>query len=467
MIRKVSLLLLVPIMLFPACAYALSMDELLTSSAKHYPKIAESMAAIEAQTGKIQSAQGAFDWELNQKAHSRTTGYYNGDYIDSQITRRLSDSATRIYGGYRVSNGEFPVYEEQNQTLTGGEFNAGISLALWRDRLIDEDRFAYKDANLELQQKEIDLLLTRVSVQYDAMRAYIEWVAAGRALQIAEGLLNLGLERQKGFEKRVEKGDLAAIYLTENQQYIAKRQADVNNAQRLLYNKAAQLSLYWRDGQGNMLHPQTEDLPTEFPQMAHVAIDRQGDIERARKVRPELMHLDTGLKREKNKLLLGENRTLPKVDLIAQSGRDIGGGANRFTQTESKIGLNISIPLQQNVGKGQMLQSRSRITQLEQQQRLLHDKIETEIHMAANNFHAAALNVTQAEKEVSASIAMEQAERERFKNGASDFFLVNIREERTADAQRKQVSSILNLWSAIADYYIASFQTDQLLPETM
>jgi outer membrane protein TolC len=461
------LILLLPAFIHPTSSHALSLDELLASSAQHYPKIAESIAMIEAQTGKIQTARGAFDWELNQKAFSRTSGFYDGDYMESQLTRRLSESATRLYGGYRVSDGDFPVYEDQNYTLTGGEFNAGISMALWRDRLIDEDRFAYKDADLELQQKEIDLLLTRVSVQYDAMKAYIDWIAAGKALTIAEDLLKLSLERQEGFRKRVEKGDLAAIYLTENQQYIAKRQADVNDAQRMLDNKTARLGLYWRDTNGNMMYPEKTVMPSEFPETAPIAIDRFADVERARKIRPELLRLDTGLKREKNKLLLGENRILPKVDLIAESGRDIGNGANRFTGTESKIGVNISIPLQQNVGKGQMLQSRAHITQLEQQKRLLNDKIETDIYIAANNFYTAAKNVKQTEQEVNASLAMEKAERERFQNGASDLFLVNIREERTADAQRKQVLSILSLWHAIADYYIASFQTDRLLPKQL
>ncbi|MBY0407059.1 MAG: TolC family protein, partial [Rickettsiales bacterium] len=400
---------------------------------------------------------------LNQKAISRVSGFYSGDYADTQVTRRLSSSATRIYGGYRASDGDFPVYEDENVTLNRGEFNAGVALSLWRNRIIDEERFTFTDAELELKQKSIDLLLTQMGVQYDAMQAYIEWVAAGQALKVTENMLKLAVARQEGFKTRVGKGDLADIVLTENQQYIAKRTADVNDAKRNLENKASRLSLFWRNTEGAAVLPARKDLPGDFPKAQSFAIDLNREIERARAIRPELIKLDVGMQRARNKLALSEQRIMPKVDLIAEGGRDMGRGASRYAGNEAKIGLNISIPLQQNIGEGQMRQSRALIRQLEQDRRLLNDKIATEIQIAANNYHAAQQNVVQAKKEIDATLAMQVADRERFDSGAVDFFVLNMREERAADAQIKHIESRLRLWRSIADYYLASLQAEKLL----
>lgn len=449
--------------LLPSGAGAMSLPELLKSSAQHFPTIQKARAGVDSQSGKVQAAQGAFDWELNQKAISRVSGFYDGDMVDSQITRRLSDSATRIYSGYRISDGGFPVYEDERVTRSAGEFNAGVALSLWRNRIIDEERFLFTDAELELKQKNIDVLLTQMGVQYDALQAYIEWVAAGKIVGVTENLLSLALKRQKAFEARAEKGDVADILLTENQQYIAKRRADVNDAKRNLENKASKLSLYWRDPNGVTILPKTSDLPKDFPATDKFSINLNQEIERARAVRPELIKLDLGMQREQKKLELSEQKIMPKVDLIAESARDIGSGPARYSGTEGKIGLNISIPLQRNIGEGQMKQSRANIRQIEEDRRLLNDQIATEIQIAANNYHASSLNVTQAKKEIDATVAMEAAERERFDSGAVDFFVLNMREERTADAQIKHIESRLKLWRAIADYYLASLQAEKLM----
>lgn len=451
-------------LLYAQVASAMTLEDVLQSSSRHYPSIQKSRAGVEAQEGRLQSAKGAFDWELNNKSISRISGFYDGDYTDSQITRRLSDSATRIYGGYRISDGGFPVYEDERVTLTGGEFNAGVALALWRNRIIDEERFVFTDAELELKQKNLDVLLTQLGVQYDAMQAYMDWLAAGKMVNVAQGMLDLALKRQSAFRQRESKGDIATIYLTENQQYIAKRRADVNEAKRILENRASKLSLFWRDAKGMPIQPTIKEMPADFPKQQSFTINLAREIERARTLRPELIKLDIGLQRERNKLALGENKLMPKVDIIAEGARDQGAGdVRRRGGMEGKIGLNISIPLQRNTGEGLVKQSQATIKQLEQDTRLLNDQITTEIQIAANNFHAATMNVKLTQQESDATNTMEKAERERFNSGAVDFFVLNMREERAAEAKLKNIEARLKLWRSIADYYLATLQVDKLM----
>ena len=60
------------------------------------------------------------------------------------------------------------------------------------------------------------------------------------------------------------------------------------------------------------------------------------------------------------------------------------------------------------------------------------------------------------EKDVEQSLAMQEAESKRFQNGASDFFLVNVREETAANAQILRFSTILAQWTAHANYVAAT-----------
>lgn len=57
---------------------------------------------------------------------------------------------------------------------------------------------------------------------------------------------------------------------------------------------------------------------------------------------------------------------------------------------------------------------------------------------------------------------MAQAERRRFEMGASDFFLVNIREEAAADAALRKLDAAYRQLIAHADLAAASADTDAL-----
>jgi outer membrane protein TolC len=462
--RRIALIVAMPICLLASAAQAeLRLQEVIESSYTHYPKIIEAQEKIIAQQGKLQKAQGAFDWEFNHKSGNRLRGYYDGAYAENTITRRLSDSATRLYGGYRFSDGYFPVYEQERATLSAGEVHAGLIISLWRDRIIDEERFAYADAELELKQQEFELLLTKLGVQYDAMIAYIDWVSAGLAQRVVKAQLELAQKRQEAFEQRIKKGDLAQIYLTENQQTLLKRQAELTETERKLVEAANKLSLYLRDADGNPVVVKEQDLPQAMPEPKTVVYQSLDvEIERARNLRPELIAMSLETERKQRALALGENQTLPKVDFYMEGAKDMGSGLDSMRPAEAKIGLNISIPLQQNLGQGMMKQTQSELRQIEQRRRLLNDQISAEIQTVANNYHAARQYAEYAQKETEAAEAMRRAENLRFAEGAADFFLLNMREDRLAEAQMRHINANNKLWLSIAGFYLATLKMDEL-----
>lgn len=414
----------------------LEMEDVLRSSFQHFPQIVAAEEGINASAGRVLASEGAFDLQLEQKTQTRAAGYYDGTVIDSKVVKPLPDFNTRLYGGYRIADGAFPVYEDEYQTNGGGEFKVGAIFSLLKDRDIDERRHALRDSRLALSQSELEARLVQLSVQHRAMRGYLGWLAAGRALEVHRDLLTLAETRQAGLVSRVEDGDLAAVYLNENQQYILKRKGRLTEGERLLRERANRLALYLRDDEGRPRIVEGASMPEGWPELGEVPADgMDATIAAALAVRPELGLKDADIERARNDLALGQNALKPRVDLNLEAARDAGGGSITREDTDAIVRLELSIPLERRQGRGKVAESRAKMAQLTLERQLASDRIAVEIRNLSNDLLAAEQFVTLATEEVAQATLLARAEAERFANGASDFFLVNLREEAAADAR--------------------------------
>lgn len=453
---------------FPAAASpVLTLEDVLASSVKHYPEILQSRAGVDAQKGAVTAAEGIFDLELKNDSYARPAGYYNGRITDTRLEKRLEGTNTRVYGGYRISEGEFPIYENKLFTNEGGEVALGVLFSLLRDRAIDEERFTLMNSELQLNAAKLELLLTQIAVQYQAMQAYADWLAAGQIVQVRRDLLTIAEERQSALGQRAERGDVANIFVTENRQYLLARQAQLNEAEREFTNAANRLSLFWRDEAGIPQVPSATSLPSDFPTVAAPEEDDlQQAVLKAINARPEFSVLDASIAQEKNRLRLGENRLSPRVDVGLEAARDYGDGSPTRAETEGIVKLQVAIPLQRRAGEGIVTQAKAKLRELEYRRRLLDDRIRAEIASIRADIMAARQNLTLADSEAEVATTMQRAEQERFTSGASDFFVVNLREDNLANARIKQAMSRLKLFKALAAYYAATVNQDKLGVET-
>lgn len=447
-------------------AWALSLHEVLQSSYEHAPQIAKAQASLEEKDARIQEAQGAFDWSLNSTVAQRT-GIYDGNYVDTQVTRRLADTNMRVYGGYRMSGGELPIYEDYYNTSTGGEMNIGIAFALLRDRVIDEERFQFRDAVLAKKQQEAETYLVMLRTQHDAMRAYAQWLADAHVVRVMEELTALAKDRQSALKSQLREGDIARIQLTENEQNIARRQAQLADARRTLARAAQRLSIFYRDANGESQIPSAHDLPTLaiLQQELHLndAVLAE-QIQRAQRLRPEQISIDFIAQRERNRRLLGENALLPKLDLAFEGAQNLGTRAASDAGQEATVMLQLSIPLQQNTGEGRVRAADARLNALEEERRLLNDQIAADIRAIAAVAQETAEEISQVEREVEAAESMRQAESRRFAEGDADFFVLNMREERLADAKLRHINA-QRLWlENLAMFYFMTLDEQNLLP---
>jgi outer membrane protein TolC len=106
--------------------------------------------------------------------------------------------------------------------------------------------------------------------------------------------------------------------------------------------------------------------------------------------------------------------------------------------------------------------AKARHRQLEQERRYLNDRIATELMSIGNDLKAAKRFIQITDKEIKAARTMQRAEKERVDSGASNFFVLNLREEQLADARSRNVQAKATFFKALADYYAATVKTEKL-----
>lgn len=445
----------------------LQADEVLASSERHFPRILERIAARRAAAGEALSAQGAFDLAFAADGFGRLGGFWDGDAVDATVTQPLRALGASVYAGYKLSNGALPIYEDQYFTNSGGAVRAGMLFALLRDRDIDGRRFAETDARLSLRQAELDVLLTKIGVQQRALVAYWAWVTAGRQLRVYENLARLARDRQQGLDEQVRRGALAQVFLTENLQNITRRQTLVTTAERDVRQAANALSLFYRDADGIPLSPAIERLPpgVELNEVYDLANVSAVPLSETLARRPELEILRTAIERERNRIALAENDIKPRLDFNLELQQGLGGvaegGASRDS-TDTVVGVTFTVPLQRREARGRLEKSRADLMAREQQQKLREEQIAIEVRNLLVELSAAGELLLLAAQDVQQSEIVRAAEFRRFQSGASDFFLLNVREVAAADARVRLLQAELNSRVARANYDAATVNVQRL-----
>ncbi|MBY0518916.1 MAG: TolC family protein [Sphingomonas sp.] len=426
---------IVAAVLAPGLAQAapLTLAEVLSSSRQHAPQVLEAIAKVRQAEGKALSAEGAFDTVVKADAESRLSGYYDGQYAAGTITRPIENWGGSLYGGYRVSTGRFPIYEDERYTNRLGEIKVGAVLSLMRDRLIDDRRFGRTNARIDIDIAEADRLLTAIGVQRRAIGAYNQWVAAGLRLTLYRDLLALAKERQGGLKRQVALGARPDIILTENEQNILRRETLVARAEQDLAVAANALSLFLRDANGLPVQPDPSRLPDRFPELIRLP----GNPIASLNARPDLRQIDLRLLQATNRLSLDRNALRPRLDLKLEASQDVGpigaGGVSRVG-TETKVALSFSLPLERRVAKGRIEQTTAEIEATRRRRQQIEEQIVNAIGALVIDVRATEQLQRLAEDEHDRATTIARAESRRFTLGASDFFLVNVREEAAADA---------------------------------
>jgi outer membrane protein TolC len=433
----------------------LSLDEVLYSVERNYPllRAIEQERAIAG--GRLVSAMGAFDTNLLATVDGQGTTYDNFR-SGVGVTQAIPFGGLGLFAGYRNGYGDFPTYNLGQKTADGGEFRAGISIPLLRDRAIDRPRAAVQQARLDVAIAEPVIETQRLAFQRAAALTYWNWVAAGQRLKIVATLVDLAVERDEQLKRQVAEGRLPNIERIDNQQNLALRNGVLVQAQRAFQQATIELSLFLRDDSGQPTLANLDRLP-EFPPVQPVDIKTfDAALQTAFELRPEPRRLRLQRDRVAVELQLAQNQTLPGLNAVVAAAQDTGAGKsslsgpNGLDRSTVSAGVAFQLPIQLRDARGRIQVAQAQLTQLEQQLRQAEDVVRAEVQDAYSALERAFEFYQQAKQRVELARTVARAERIQLQLGRSDVLRVTLREQAAFDAEIIEITAQQEYFRALA-----------------
>jgi outer membrane protein TolC len=435
----------------------LSLGQVLGSVQVCYPEIEVAIGEIEAAEGKILSSWGQFDSAFEAFSLSQPLGFYK-NYRNGVGVGQPLWGGGEVYGTYRIGRGNFEPWYGERVTDKGGEFKAGFSLPLLKDRAIDARRAGVQSAEAGRDEVRSDVESRLLQFQRFATQAYWDWVAAGQAVAIQQRLLELAQQRVQQINERVEKGDLAKIAQIDNERFIAKRMNDLIKTRRTLEKAAIKLSLFLRDETCTPVIAGSDRLPDGVPEAQRVSVEQlQADAATAIAIRPELQALSAARRQACIDLQYANNLTLPKLDVKGYAAKDVGELASSLGDKrpfQLELGAVAEVPIQRREGLGKIRTAEAKLVQIDAKSRFVTDKIRAEIQDAASAVNAAFDQIQQSEKNVALARQSLQLGRQLFNAGDIDLIELNIYENSVADAELELLEANLKYL-----FYLAIYET--------
>lgn len=430
----------------------LHLEDVFRSVDRNYPMIVAAHEEIQIAKGKYIAAQGPFNASVSSDNFATPEGGYEHIRSDTKFKFPLMTAGADVMLGYRIGRGDWPDYDKNYLTNTGGEVSAGISLPLLRGLTIDERRTLLFNAEFQVKLKEAEFANKRIDIKRQAGKAYWQWVREVQLFDLSKQLLKLAEVRQKALKRRHHLGDVADIETIDNQRLIVQRQ-EVVAAQSFKLIKAARLvSLYLRDKSGHLIQPKANQAPN-LHRLKKVKRTQLKRIERKqRNIIDRYPLLDVFHKQihiEQNRLRLSNNDLLPNLDLSYYVKHESGDNGDPLKKiTSHQVGLNFALPFKRSKAKGMRFMSIARLNQLKQMALLATQRLSLEFLNIINEIDNNLTRNALLEQEVKLAKQVERAERISFTQGNSSIFLVNQRESARFLSQIKLVD-------VLTDYHIS------------
>lgn len=413
---------------------------------QNFPQIKSQEIKIQVLEAKLQKARGSFDSFLTGSHDKFTQGYYDGASFETSFVKPLKFANSRIEFGHRSARGELPIYYAEHETHSGGENFIRFKASFLRYRSIDPRRFELFVSRNNLAIEQFEYALKVMDIRAKANQYFWKWVVISEKEKLYENLVQLNQKRFSAIKKRVKKKDLAEIFLTESEQYLLNFQgklAEIQAQKKIIKN-----IIHFYDP----LISQSDEPQYALPTILADPINEL-DLEQVVKTRPEMQMLSLLIENNKFDLMGAKQKLIPKLDVKVSYVDSPLGFEQRFG-SEGQVGLSLEIPLERNLGRGEVARARNELKLLAIQRDLIKGEIEFTVQNLYRNLQGLSKSINFIAREVKNSRTLQNAEWSKFKAGASDFFLLNTRDMNFAKAQIKLVEKY-------AEFKILLFQQGQ------
>lgn len=346
-------------------------------------------------------------------------------------------SGVRAFAQYRFNpNSAQSPYVETGE---GGEYSAGILVPFLRGLFYNEQSVALKEAKFGEQLAAQTFFLTRLDMLLRAGTTYWNWVGAKMKTDVSKEIFGLANLVTSISEQQERSGDLARIYVTEAEEDIQRREADLLQAQRDFQRHSFNLSAVLFDTGGTPLPlPSEVNVPDVPKPQAISQTDTDHNIMLALAGRPELKVIAVDKKIANVELKLAKNQMLPALNGVLTEGYDTGHNGIGNTYRGQ---LTFSEPLLLRSARGKVAAAKLRLDKLEKDRQAEEQKIRNQVLDAISAINLAYKRFVALEKQVEKAEQVYQGERERFKVGDSTVYFMAERARQLNEAKVRTIDA--------------------------
>ena len=426
----------------------------------HHPLAKQALLIPQNAKMEIRVARGGFDPTFNY--FLREKKYAGTEYfLNRGGTLKIPGwPGPELKMGFEQNSGQF--LNSADKTPSEGLLFAGFSLPIGQGLFMDERRAALRQAQAGLNLAQAELIKEINKLLLNAAKDYWLWMEAFYKTEVLQEGLSLAEQRNFAVQQGVEQGQLSGLDSVESGLEVIRRKAALQEGLVFRENMRLALSTYlWSEaGEPEELMPQTQP---EKPYDTGIEIQRDSFeilAQYAAAQHPELLKLRFKEQQLQVEKALQREYLKPVLNLeyypILTGNAQNPGGPSPFFRNNYKFGMDIYFPLFLRKARGKLAQTKLKINALEYETDFTMLNVQNQLEQAYNEYVVGRSLVFLQDENVRLSQKLRNGEDERFKNGESSFFLVNIRERSLIDARLKwletmgkyQKSKAVVLWSA-------------------
>lgn len=423
-------MILLLIMISSWCAFAVTEADITRSVMKHFPLIEQASLKYEATRGEQDEARGAFDHKIKFKSRNNVEDVYDNQYFETILERQTPYKGLIVFAGHRQGTGTFAAYDGKYATSSAGEIFAGLALPLLRNFQTDETRLSLELANLRKSIAKAELELKQNIYLHKGLSLYYKWLYANQKLLIRETVLKIAEDRQAMLEKKYAAGDIERLKLTDNQRSIAKRKDELEKARVEWQQSRTLLELYYRNEEGktqelgNNVYPPSDVLPVSKDLFIPGLL-------------PQIKMIDQELNMKRAERTFARQSQLPGLNVELIGAKELSPN-QPYDPDRIQVGVSFDLPLENRKAEGKTVASEYKYRALEKEKDYFLQNINQQLTYVQN-----AIEITRKRWELTSSefektTDLAKAERIRWNQGASDLYIVGLREQDAAEADIKR-----------------------------
>ena len=419
----------------------LTEEQFLAIVKTNHPIAKQSDLLVKQANAQLLEARGLFDpffmFDNQRKTFDGKT-YFN--YSNGELSVPTWYGVS-LYTGIENNTGDFI-----NTELTRNKSSyAGVSIPLLKDLVLDKRRAVLQQSKLFLRQSRSERRNLLNDLFLEAYQAYWNWARNYETYLILGNTIRVNEFRYELVKQSFEQGDRAAIDTSEALAQLLQFQQQREEAW-LNYKKSSfELSVFlWSQNQPVYLTerviPDTIWSKQTFQQVLLPPINEW--ISNVAQ-HPKLQMLDFKQQSMEVERKLKFQSMLPKVNLkynFLQSGYDpLKGVGLNFMDNNYKFGLNVAVPVPNRNGIGQYRSAKIKVQSIQLDRSYMQSTIENKIFYYYNevsNLRKQIEIVEQARKQYQ---ALFDAEFLKFGLGETTLFLMNMRENKLLEVDRKLI----------------------------